>query len=60
MVDQRRRRWATIETALGEFPVFAGKVLRNVYHLTPALDQSLVLRGGFQGNVPPPPPPLSP
>ena len=24
MLDQRRRRWANIETALGEFPVLAG------------------------------------
>ena len=28
MLDQRRRRWANIETALGELSVFAGTVQR--------------------------------
>ena len=43
MLGQRRRRWANIETALGEFPVFAGilqpRKQRNKDHGGLMLDQ---------------------
>ena len=31
MLSQRRRRWANIERALGEWPVFAGLLHVHVY-----------------------------
>ena len=33
MFGQRRGRWANIETALGEFPVFAGNSLLVIWHI---------------------------
>ena len=32
MSDQRRRRWANIETVLGKCPVFAGNFIANTKH----------------------------
>ena len=32
MLGQRRRRWTTIETALGECLVFAGRVWARIFH----------------------------
>ena len=32
MLDQRRRRWTNIETALGKCLVFAGCVLARIFH----------------------------
>ena len=31
VLGQRRRRWASIETELGEFPVFAGNILKYLF-----------------------------
>ena len=31
-LDQRRRRWANIETVLGKCPVFAGNFIANTKH----------------------------
>ena len=32
MLGQRRRRWANIDTALGEFPMFLGEARRHTLH----------------------------
>ena len=37
MLGQRRRRWANIETAFGECPVFAGIVVFNLFYLSTKL-----------------------